>query len=104
MRVGEERALSVSWFWLGNALPSLAFRNKPHSIQRCTAAWNNSKIALSDRNVPIFQIQSHFHYYSVCSLSLEDFLLGGKIDAGVTINPHYHSTPHSKTILGNQRA
>lgn len=49
---------------------------------------HNSKIALLDDNVPIFQTDSHFHYYGLCGLSRENFLLGGKIDSEVTINPH----------------
>lgn len=43
--------------------PSLGCRQ--HSVQNCTAAWSNSKIVLLDYNVPIFQIYSHFQYYSL---------------------------------------
>lgn len=81
-------------FWMSwkkrckRSLPPEASGRGRQSPQGHAAARHNSKIALLDDNVPIFQIESHFHYYGLCGLSRENFLLGGKIDSEVTINPH----------------
>lgn len=78
--------------------PSLGCRQR--RIQNCTAAWSNSEIVLLDYSVPIFQIYSHFRYYSLWHRSREAFLQGARIDAEVTITARYRSAASPPAALG----